>query len=538
VDITSRTEFEDRGRVDLYGGSWDTLSSSLEAGGRVGRTQYFVTARELQSSQGLENAVSAPNPIHDATTQGKFFAYASTLLGDGARVTAMGGGFFGDFQIPDQGSAPDLDERETDSFLFALAALQTHNDRTDTQVSLYTRGAGVEFVPDIAGDLAQNNGVASRVTRQSQLSGLQADAALRLGGSHTLRAGLEASVEQTLLDDQSTVQPLDVNGNPLTATPETLDDRNAKTGWGAGGYVQEEWALSPQWSLNTGLRFDAMGQYVSAHQLSPRIALLYKNQFGTQAHAGISNYFTPPMQAQAAPNNLALFQGTTQQAPDLQESPVKPERATYYDVGAEQGFAGGFSAGIDAYYKMSTDTLDDGQFGQAVVLDQYNWAYGCSKGVECKLSREAGGLRLYANASWELTEVEEVVSNEYLFADPDELSYLDSHFCSSSDAQTLSASWGGSWRWRSLLVSVDGLYGSGLAEGFANQQHLPGYSPWNAALAWSLPLWSAKRATQLRLTVNNLFDLSYELRSGDGVGEFAPQYGPRRAEFLELSQAF
>jgi hypothetical protein len=40
------------------------------------------------------------------------------------------------------------------------------------------------------------------------------------------------------------------------------------------------------------------------------------------------------------------------------------------------------------------------------------------------------------------------------------------------------------------------------------------------------------------LSVINLFDHSYVLRSATGVGEFAPQYGPRRALFAELTRQF
>jgi outer membrane receptor protein involved in Fe transport len=42
----------------------------------------------------------------------------------------------------------------------------------------------------------------------------------------------------------------------------------------------------------------------------------------------------------------------------------------------------------------------------------------------------------------------------------------------------------------------------------------------------------------LRLSVINLFDRSYLLRAATGVGEFAPQYGPRRGIFAELDQKF
>jgi hypothetical protein len=35
-----------------------------------------------------------------------------------------------------------------------------------------------------------------------------------------------------------------------------------------------------------------------------------------------------------------------------------------------------------------------------------------------------------------------------------------------------------------------------------------------------------------------LFDVDYQIRSGTGVGVFAPQYGPRRGFFFGLSKSF
>ena len=44
----------------------------------------------------------------------------------------------------------------------------------------------------------------------------------------------------------------------------------------------------------------------------------------------------------------------------------------------------GLDMGLDAYYKLAKDMIDDGQFGQAVVLTQFNWASGYSEGAEFK----------------------------------------------------------------------------------------------------------------------------------------------------------
>jgi outer membrane receptor protein involved in Fe transport len=549
VDIITKTEFDAGGNLDLYGGTWGTVSPSIEYGGGGSQTQYFLTGRYLQSEEGLENAMPTQNPIHDRTTQEKFFGYGSTLLGDSSRLTYMTGAFVGHFQIPDvAGQEPlgdfgsstlpstSLNENETDRFFFGIVALQTHYDNVDTQLSLFTRYATIDFVPDVYGDLAFND-VASNVVRKSLLNGLQYDAADRLSDAHTVRTGVVFSIEKTQVQDLSTVLPLDPAGNPLPA-PVTLNDYTPKVGWTAGGYIQDEWRMRPDLTLNTGVRFDEMNQFVSANQVSPRIALIYKPIPDTTLHAGVSRYFTPPMQAQSTPNNLTLFQHTTQQQAIPLDDPVLPERATYFDAGVDQKLLGPLSVGLDVYYKRSTDTLDDGQFGQAVVLDQFNYARGFSRGEEIKINYYQGGFRAYANVSHETTMVKDVVSNQYLIGDPVELAYLASTYTYSSDAQTVSASAGTSYRWHDVLASVDGIYGSGLRAGFANEQHSPGYAQWNCAAARDFYPWHDQKPLTLRLSAINILDRNYLLRAATGVGEFAPQYGPRRGIFIGLAQQF
>jgi hypothetical protein len=42
----------------------------------------------------------------------------------------------------------------------------------------------------------------------------------------------------------------------------------------------------------------------------------------------------------------------------------------------------------------------------------------------------------------------------------------------------------------------------------------------------------------VRLTLINLLDSAYELRSGTGIGVGAPQWGARRGAFVALVQKF
>jgi len=549
VDITTKSRFIPAGSAGIDAGSQGTLSPSIEYGASSGDTQYFVSGRHLQSDLGLENALPTADPIHDHTTQDKFFTYASTLLGDSRRLSFIGGASIGHFQIPDVSGAPtlgnygpadlssaSLDENETDRFFFGILALQTGGSDYSTQLSVFSRYATVHFVPDLLGDLAFNN-VASDVVRQSFLNGIQFDASYRTSAAHTLRAGLGLSAELTQVADLSTVLPLGPGGAVLP-TPETITDATAKLGWNAGAYVQDAWTLAPGLVLNTGLRFDQLDQFVDTNQLSPRIALVYTPADGSTLHAGFARYFTPPMQAQATPNRLALFQGTTQQPTVPLDSPVVPERSSYLDLGIDQVLAPGLSAGADVYVKRATDLLDDGQFGQAVVLTQFNYARGYSQGLEFKAKYRTDALVAYANLSANRTRAKDVVSNQYLFTDPAEFAYLSSHYIYTDDDQSYSASAGASYRWETTLASIDALYGSGLRTDFANLDHVPAYVQVNAAVAHDFAAGMARKPLTVRLSVINLLDRSYLLRSGTGIGEFAPQYGPRRGFFIGIAQAF
>jgi outer membrane receptor protein involved in Fe transport len=275
---------------------------------------------------------------------------------------------------------------------------------------------------------------------------------------------------------------------------------------------------------------------VDANQFSPRISLSYKPFESTTLHAGYARYFTPPSQVQATPANLALFNNTTLQPAIYADNPVRPERSHYFDVGVDQTIFAGLTVGADLYYKLATDLLDDGQFGQAVVLTQFNFARGYSEGAEFKAKYQNEGFTAYANFAANWTKATNVVTNQYLFTDLQEFAYIGSHYIFTDDAQILTASAGASYRWDKMLFSADAIYGSGLRAGFANLQAVSPYTQINLGASRSFTLFSEDKPLTLRLSVVNLLDDVFLLRSGSGVGDFAPQYGPRRGLYLTLSQ--
>jgi outer membrane receptor protein involved in Fe transport len=554
LDIQTKADaFNNSGSVGVYGGSHGNITTSLEYGGTVGQTQYFVSGRYFGSNLGIENPTPANEAIHDHTDQEKGFLYLSTVLDPTSRLTFMSGVSNGSYQIPDNpGQSPaftafgvsnfdssQLNERQTEFNQFNVLAYQKSGDGIDYQLSYFNRYSQLHFVPDTIGDLVFN-GVASDVYRQSFVNGIQEDTAWRVGFAHTLRFGFSVSAERSLVNNSSVVLPLDAMGNPVDA-PFSVFDSSAKTGWLVGTYLQDEWKITNQLTLNAGLRFDQMVQYIDANQLSPRLSLTWKPYDGTTFHAGYARNFTPPPQVLAAPTNLAPFlppnPATTQTPAVTANNPVLPERSNVFDVGVVQKIypIPGLEVGVDAYYKTARDLLDDGQFGAAYVLTAFNYDRAENAGVELKATYTNGNFRAYGNLAWARQIATDVVSNQYLFS-PDELAYIASHYVYTDHAQLVTASAGASYLWNDTRFSASMIYGSGLRAGFANTGTVPSYTQVNLGLSHDFNLVAANKPTTLRFDVVNLFDTIYEIRDGSGIGVFAPQYGPRRGFYFGISQ--
>jgi len=79
------------------------------------------------------------------------------------------------------------------------------------------------------------------------------------------------------------------------------------------------------------------------------------------------------------------------------------------------------------------------------------------------------------------------------------------------------------------------VYGSGLRSGFANTDHVPPYATANVGVSREFTVADLGKFTA-RFDVVNIFDAVYQIRSGTGIGVFAPQYGMRRGFFVGLSK--
>jgi outer membrane receptor protein involved in Fe transport len=547
IQTPSGNALQQGGSIGIYGGSFGTLTPSFQYGGRIGTTEYFVTGRGFTSNLGIENPTDSYHAIHDRTYQANFFSYTSTVLDAQTRLATVFGNFTGHFQIPNNpGQMPQftafgvsnfdsatLNENQAEQNTFGVVALQKSVNGLDLQLAAVSRYSTLHFIPDTIGDLVFN-GIASDVYRRSFANGLQGDGAYKLGDAHTLRAGFTVSAESTLNSSDLTVLPLDAFGGPIDS-PFTVNDNVSKLGWIAGVYVQDEWRITDKLILNAGLRFDQMWQFVDANQLSPRFNIVYKPLDGTTLHAGYARYFTPPPQAIAAPTNIAPFANTTAQPETFQQSPVLPERSHYFDAGIVQRITPNLQVGIDAYYKIARDLLDDGQFGAALILNGFNYETAKNSGVELSATYKDGNFSAYGNLAWARQQAKNIVSNQFLFG-LDELAYIANNYIYTDHAQTWTASAGASYLWQGTRFSADMVYGSGLRSGFANTEHVPPYATLNLGVSREFKVSPDLKPITARLAVVNVFDTIYEIRDGSGIGVFAPQFGMRRGFFVGLSQ--
>jgi outer membrane receptor protein involved in Fe transport len=108
--------------------------------------------------------------------------------------------------------------------------------------------------------------------------------------------------------------------------------------------------------------------------------------------------------------------------------------------------------------------------------------------------------------------------------------------------QRMTGSAGASYRFmNATTVSANLIYGSGLRSGdfpevAPNDTHATPYVSVNTGIAHDVHWSTDYKPLTVRFDVVNLFDRIYQLRTGDGIGEFAPQYGARRGYYFGLSQ--
>jgi outer membrane receptor protein involved in Fe transport len=560
VDIQTKEGVRAGSRFGVQVGSHNDFEPSAEVFGTQGNLGYYLSGSYLRNDIGIENPQPTRSPLHDQTHQTRSFGNLSYFVDDQTRLGLMFGTYNGHYEIPNNpGQIPgfsldgqsdamagtsslpssQLNETQREVNRYVVLSLQKNLDKLNYQLSAFHQYSDLHYFPDPIGDLIYT-GVASDTLRSNSASGLQFDGSYKLNPTHTLRAGLEYTHQVTHSDNTVGVFPTDANGMQTSATPFTIVDNSSKAGNLVSLYLQDEWHITAPLTLNYGLRYDKVDAFTDESQWSPRVNLSYKVSRETSLHAGYSRYFTPPPQELAAQSSIDLYANTSN-APAIGVSDnVKSERTSYYDIGVSHQVNPNLTLTADAYYKHIRNLIDEGQFGQALILSPFNYDKAYAKGLELSAvytNKRWGG---YFNVATQKAMGKNIVSGQSLF-DPDELAYIAHNYIYLDHDQTFTASTGAHYHFGDSQVSTDVLYGSGLRRtpdgGAPNSGTLPSYTTVNFALTHN---WKSAGYQNIegRLALINAFDRTYLLRDGSGVGVGAPQYGARRTLYAGLSVSF
>ncbi len=338
-----------------------------------------------------------------------------------------------------------------------------------------------------------------------------------LGGDHQLATGWE--LERGQRDDgRSSLQTLLPSGTTSSLLADFGDNLSARTTRSAL-WAQDEWAISGQWAVHGGLRWEAIntrsdltsGPVDNTSQvLSPLLHAIYRLEEGgrDQIRASLTrSYRAPTLQNIAArPSiNSSAPVGATNSAstPDRAGNPdIRPELATGLDIAFERYLDGGGVLSASVFHRRISDLIRN-----QIELETVSWSTAPRYVSRPRNIGKASTQGIELEAKFRL---DEVVAN----ATPVDLRTNGAVFRSSVDGIAApdnrldqqpgwTAGLGADYRVRGLPLTVGG--NLALSPAYAVQQSATQRSTTDARRVLdAYALWRVSPVAQLRLSASNL----------------------------------
>ncbi len=552
LDITTKSGTKPGfGSLQIFGGSNETVTPSFEYGGTVGeKFRYYLLDSYTTTNRGLDPPTLGQPSFHNQSERNQTMLRSDYQVDNRNSLSWLVLNTIGKFQIP---TKPGLSTNATVLGLlqaqdpsFTAVPSQDVNEnqkengqythlvwRHDVNTSQYFGLAGyfrrgyASFTTDPANVLAYTPDVtesfsASDQTRNAYAGGIRLDYTWVPGVQHLVKAGFQ--VDRTEAQNSTTLY--DFARDPATGNPVgpvlTQDASNTNVQWREEVWIQDQWGLTDNWTINLGLRYDQIQGFYDEGQLGPRIGMTYKLNRWNVFHAYYGRLFTPPAVEQVAFTSLNT-QGTTAEPDDPTGFRPRSERAHYFEVGTYHALGDWGTLELAAYYKRSHYLSDAGQFGTTPLLNFFAFQWGTQMGIDgalkVKLTDKLSGR---GSVAWGRCKGSGLQSGNYLL-DQKEIDDINSPggvFCDHSQTMTSSAVLSYAINDRTQL-SGQMLYGSGLrtaADNTAktNSSHMPSYTVYNASITHVIPLPWHKQKLLLGFDIINLFNRQYFYNSGEG----------------------
>lgn len=335
-------------------------------------------------------------------------------------------------------------------------------------------------------------GLPDREQRASR--GLQLDSGYQ-AGSHRLGAGLL-----------------------LTAVSARDGSATTRRRTSLGAYVQDQWSVTPELTVDAGLRADRLGRG-SIARVEPRAAIVWQSGNGISMHAGYSRFVS------AAPIEETGRAGL----------PI--EQDDYFAAGIQRK-TGPWTFGLETYVRSARNLIAARQQIGSAAARAFAFARGRFRGVELSATYARGPINGWANLSLSRSRARSIAVGRDLFSQA-ELDGAATWVPLASD-RPVTASGGLTWHRGKLSLSGDMLAGSGAVRtadpGQPNGWRAPAFATFGLAAVYHLRI--AGHPDDLRLDLTNLADVRYPTSDARNLEGGWARFAQGRAMVVGIEQAF
>lgn len=504
VNITTRQHPEKE--IGIKEGNFDTHSINFNVSGSKSAFTYALSGISYFTGRGLDTPVV--NPIHDNLLKHSLFGNFSYMLDNNNRLSILVYGGISHYQIPntDLQQALGVNDNQNESNDYETI-LWHHNFESNSNlvVSAYRRGSTLGYngsPADLYGGTVTSPAYLNDVAESFLGSGAQANYTNEVIKHNQIKAGVSYKY---LINNQYFF---------LTESPQSYSpffDNHTSRGFEYGGYVQDELSYDPV-TVNAGLRYDYINEFVSADQLSPRIGIAIKLLKTNSIHGYYGRFFQPAPFENIHVNSIPMF------ANQNMSIPLQPERDNYFEVGDQQMITNYLLAKLTWYYKIMTNVIDYNQLLNSNIYVPYNIQSGYTRGIEFSIkTSKIAGLSGEFNIAWERSQGKGAITGGLFTVEPVPPGYFyfdhDQRYTSSALIN---------YSYRQFWSMLDLEYGSGLpygynpATGAVNYLRVPPHTIAGLNLGYNFDKEFYLGKSDIELDIGNILNTSYLINQQNG----------------------
>ena len=569
LDITTKSGTKPGfGSAQMFGGSNQTVTPSLEYGGTIGeKFRFYVLNSYTSTNRGIEPPTLGHSVFHGQSERNQTFIRGDYQHDNTNNFSWVFLNSVAKYQIPTlpgraldpsgqmlpllQASRPGftpvasqaIDETQHENNQYGhMVWRHDVNSSNFFSLSGYVRHTGATFRTDPYNVLAYTadpteSFSAGSQDRNAYSSGVRLDHTYIPNEEHVIKVGFQIDRTQTVNKTRLFTFADDGAGNP-TGDVLSLNADNRLIGWRQELWIQDQWSPNDHWTFNLGVRGDVVQYQRDEGQLSPRVGATYKADPANVFHVFYGRQFTPP-NLEAISFAKLNTAGTKAAPDDTTNNTVRAERAHYFEAGSYHALSRWATVQLTGYYKLAHFLSDAGQFGTTPLLNYFAFERGWQRGIDGALKLQImENLTARGSVAWGQCKGYGLQSGHFLL-DQKEINDINSQsgvFCDHS--QTLTSSGVVAYRFQErTTLTGQMLFASGLrtAEegGKTNSTHSPSYTIYNMSLTHVIPLpWDGQKFL-VGFDVVNLLDQKYFINQGEGnIGLGVSHAGMPRSFFF------